>query len=210
MTITRVKPAGWAFGERLTSTQANALDVNITKAIDGEGGGAYELEAPLSITGDTVTLEDLEATDAEIGNLTVTGVFQRPAENALYTISGSSVADNSLFTLASSLTSTGFSLSSNEVQVPRAGRYLALVNLTLSSSSTTNPLELLFQIRIGGSGAGNGQARRFSATTTDTVSGSIMTVLNITTPASQQISVANASGVSASVSIGRLSLLRIS
>jgi len=37
--IGRVKPAGWGFGEKLTSTQANSLDVNIAKAVDRTSAG---------------------------------------------------------------------------------------------------------------------------------------------------------------------------
>lgn len=35
MSYTRVKPAGWAFGEKLTSAQANSLDTNLSTALDG-------------------------------------------------------------------------------------------------------------------------------------------------------------------------------
>lgn len=41
MTFARAKPGGWVSGERLTHTQANAMDVNIEKALDGGAGGDY-------------------------------------------------------------------------------------------------------------------------------------------------------------------------
>lgn len=44
MTITRIKPAGWANGERLTATQMNDVDTNVTNAID-KRAGALEVDA---------------------------------------------------------------------------------------------------------------------------------------------------------------------
>lgn len=41
MTISLVKPAGWAFGEILTSAQVEQLDANAASAVDGVGGGTY-------------------------------------------------------------------------------------------------------------------------------------------------------------------------
>lgn len=38
MAITRVKPAGWAVNEKLTSAQQNALDLNVTYALDKRTG----------------------------------------------------------------------------------------------------------------------------------------------------------------------------
>jgi len=39
VSFTRVKPAGWATGERLTSTQMNSLDTNVSNAIDKRSPG---------------------------------------------------------------------------------------------------------------------------------------------------------------------------
>lgn len=41
MTITRVKPLGWAFGELLTAAQMNQLDIDHANAMDGAAGGTY-------------------------------------------------------------------------------------------------------------------------------------------------------------------------
>ncbi len=38
MTIARVKPGDWAFGEKLTSAQINQLDTNVARALDKAGG----------------------------------------------------------------------------------------------------------------------------------------------------------------------------
>ena len=39
MAITLVNPATWAFGAKLTSAQANALDANVVKALDKTAAG---------------------------------------------------------------------------------------------------------------------------------------------------------------------------
>jgi hypothetical protein len=54
MTLTAVKPGGWDVEEVLTSDQMNALQVELLKAIDGEGGGTYTLTAPLVLDGEAV------------------------------------------------------------------------------------------------------------------------------------------------------------
>lgn len=42
MTITRVKPLGWTDGNTvITENQINGIDINLTKAVDGIGGGSY-------------------------------------------------------------------------------------------------------------------------------------------------------------------------
>lgn len=37
----RVKPAGWALNEILTSAQMNALDIDHAASVNGDGGGGY-------------------------------------------------------------------------------------------------------------------------------------------------------------------------
>lgn len=51
MTITRVNPSAWSDGETITHTQANALDVNATYAVDGNAGGTYSPSADIEIGG---------------------------------------------------------------------------------------------------------------------------------------------------------------
>lgn len=48
---TRVKPANWAFGEILTSAQMNTLDTNVTRGIDGVGGGDSSPSTIIGIKG---------------------------------------------------------------------------------------------------------------------------------------------------------------
>jgi hypothetical protein len=61
LTLSNPKSLGWAFGEILTSAQMNSLATQLPYALDGAGGGAYTLSAPLSIDGDVVTIETLVA-----------------------------------------------------------------------------------------------------------------------------------------------------
>jgi hypothetical protein len=51
MSFTRANVAGWANGERLTSTQMNQLDLDHSYAIDGNAGGTYTPSAAIIING---------------------------------------------------------------------------------------------------------------------------------------------------------------
>lgn len=51
MTFTRANPAGWALYEVLTSTQMNAVDVNVSRALDGNAGGNYTPSSDLKVHG---------------------------------------------------------------------------------------------------------------------------------------------------------------
>lgn len=50
MAFTRVKALGWAANEILTSAQMNALDINVSNAVDGSAAGSYL--ADIEWTGD--------------------------------------------------------------------------------------------------------------------------------------------------------------
>ncbi|MEE9395192.1 MAG: hypothetical protein V3W41_22095 [Planctomycetota bacterium] len=51
MAFTRVKPAGWAVNEILTSAQMNALDINTAFAVDGNAGGTYAPSTLIDMNG---------------------------------------------------------------------------------------------------------------------------------------------------------------
>lgn len=51
MTFNRVNGGGWALYETLTSAQMNALDINMTYALDGNGGGDYSPSSALKVHG---------------------------------------------------------------------------------------------------------------------------------------------------------------
>lgn len=77
MTIPRVKPAGWGFGEQLSSAQCTELDEHITRAVDGQDGGAFTPTAPITIGGSGVTLTSTD--NILSGTLTVDGDIQLDA-----------------------------------------------------------------------------------------------------------------------------------
>lgn len=49
MTFARVNPLGWAYLELLTSAQMNALDINVSRSLDGYSGGTYNPSNPLQL-----------------------------------------------------------------------------------------------------------------------------------------------------------------
>lgn len=51
MSLSRVYPAGWSVGEKLTSAQANALDVLVTGALDKRNGQSDTLQSVVAATG---------------------------------------------------------------------------------------------------------------------------------------------------------------
>lgn len=51
MTLALVKPAGWDEEDPLTSDEMNALQSELVKAVDGVGGGTYELSSDLVFDG---------------------------------------------------------------------------------------------------------------------------------------------------------------
>ena len=61
MTFARANSLGWALFENLTSAQMNIIDINQSRALDGDAGGTYNLSAPLVLNG-TVEISNLIAT----------------------------------------------------------------------------------------------------------------------------------------------------
>jgi hypothetical protein len=51
MTLSRIKPSGWAFAELLTSADITALDASHANALDAVGGGTYTLVSPVTLNG---------------------------------------------------------------------------------------------------------------------------------------------------------------
>ena len=66
MTFARVNPAGWALFEVLTSAQMNSLDINMTQAVDGEGGGTYTPATQIHLDGSaTAGLDTVKVTGGD-------------------------------------------------------------------------------------------------------------------------------------------------
>jgi len=51
MTISRVKPAGWALNQKLSSAQMNAVDTNVTNALDKRQGETDTLSSTVTVDG---------------------------------------------------------------------------------------------------------------------------------------------------------------
>jgi hypothetical protein len=49
MTFARAKAAGWGLNEEMSSAQANTMDLNQSRAVDGNAGGSYNPSAPIII-----------------------------------------------------------------------------------------------------------------------------------------------------------------
>jgi hypothetical protein len=73
--FTRVKPLGWGFLEILLSGQMNALDVNMTRAVDGLNGGAYTLAVLLEFLGAGLKFSSDVEFNAFAANFVATDVF---------------------------------------------------------------------------------------------------------------------------------------
>ena len=51
MTFSRANASGWGFNTKLTAAQANTIDLNQSRAVDGYAGGNYTPSSPVWITG---------------------------------------------------------------------------------------------------------------------------------------------------------------
>lgn len=74
MSFALINPTGWTVGDLLTEDQINQLDADHVKAIDGTGGGTYNLTAPLTLAGDTVTISEALVAPTILGNTEFSGV----------------------------------------------------------------------------------------------------------------------------------------
>lgn len=194
MSFTAPKPGGWAFGEVLASTQMNDFNTDHPNAVDGGAGGTYAPSSVLTLGG---------------SGLTMTGQFTGPNYAALYAVSGSAVADGSKFTLAQTHAGSGYSLSSDEVQVPAAGKYLVGLTINATHSSASNPSTLIATVVKGAATQTDAQDTRYSTTTSQELQGTSLIVLDVATPASEKLSVKNASGSNVTVVTGTLSIARM-
>lgn len=69
--FTRVKPPGWGFKVKLLSAEANQLDINMTKAVNGDEGGTWG--GPVILTGATLSGTSNVNTSGSI--ITSTGII---------------------------------------------------------------------------------------------------------------------------------------
>lgn len=167
MTFTRVKAGGWDVGERLTEAQMDALDVNMTKAVDGDAGGTYTPSAALSIT-------DLECPTAPASGDDVTNkTYVDAAATTTYChvrIAGSGLAVDAKFTLTINDENGGFTVDGTDIVIPTTGTYELSFCLPVTSSSVASntvvgtyaKLDAAFIVHVYG-------PTRYSTTTTDKI-----------------------------------------
>lgn len=55
--FTRVKPLGWGTGEKLSSSNMNTLDTNVSKSINGDDGGTWAPTDKIIVQGNGVQIE---------------------------------------------------------------------------------------------------------------------------------------------------------
>lgn len=71
---------------------------------------------------------------------------------AVYTVSGTNVADGTKFTLTEDSADTGYTLSSDEVEVDDEGTYLVTWNLSVRTDDASSPYDHSILIKWGSSG----------------------------------------------------------
>lgn len=102
--------------------------------------------------------------------------------------------------------SSGWTLASNEIEVPSAGYYLILLrgDVTMPDNTVSDPKAAIVAIRVGGTIVGYATGRRWSTEGTDltTITGHVLHA--ISTPATGKISFTNESGTDLVFSTGAL------
>jgi hypothetical protein len=86
MVFSRANPLGWAAFEKLLSSQANTMDINQSRALDGYAGGVYNPSAGLTWNEWFVIDASLSAAGTDVVGLTVTG---KGVYNGIETTGGS-------------------------------------------------------------------------------------------------------------------------
>lgn len=201
MTFARVKPGDWAFGERLTSAQENQLDINASRAVDGYAGGTYTPTDPIVINGDGLQTSVVPATGNAVTNKTYVDGLIAKSHGAQFGLSGSAVTIGSKLTVTGTGPTVGSSgyteAATNEIQVPEAGLYLISVSGVFACGDTALITLLTARVKKGATTVGDACGVRFSSGGgggTDPALIHSTMMAQITTPASERITVENQSG----------------
>jgi hypothetical protein len=94
MTFTRANALGWALYEVLTSAQMNIVDLNQSRAIDGNAGGTYNPSAIITVNQEVV-ISAAAAAGANATALTLTGKGNEPG---ISSTGGATSASGGVFT----------------------------------------------------------------------------------------------------------------
>lgn len=62
MSFTRANPGGWVQGNVLTPAQINQIDINHSRAVDGNAGGTYAPATPIVVNGGGMEIDTLDVT----------------------------------------------------------------------------------------------------------------------------------------------------
>lgn len=119
----------------------------------------------------------------------IRSVVQLPC--ALYQITGTkNTGQNFVLTDGGLAVGTGWSLASNVVTVPAAGKYRIAFMGAVDCFTSSNPQTISVSVLAGGSGIRcTAQPLRFSGTATDVIAISAETIANIVTPGTQGITI---------------------
>jgi hypothetical protein len=193
--MARVNPGGWLTGDPLTAAQTNALDINQ----DAHGTSIAAAESDITSIESAATALGVRVTTLEDSK-----------DCASYTLGDSggtiNIATGAKVPLTQVINSTGFTLASNEVEVPAAGKYLVTVNGRVDCGSTPQSVGL----NICEAGIPVTSAFGRNASGGVGVAGSY--ILNVTTPASSKISVESGAAVDSGVysAYSMLTIVRLS
>jgi hypothetical protein len=134
------------------------------------------------------------------------------AQAAYFNITGTVSSAAGKFTIAESLDpSDAYSVASNEITLPEVGTYLMILEMTMSSSDTSNPRSLSAWLEVGGDVKATVQTARFSASGADVVSASCVALVTISST-SEVVTVNSALGttsITAESGKCRLAILRL-
>jgi hypothetical protein len=143
MTFSRANGAGWGANAKLTSAQANAIDINQANAIDGAAGGTYAPSGALTLGGSGVLLSGGNHAVTSGGTLTFNSgsTCAVVSGGTLLVQSGGTVTLSGTCTLGGTMTVSGTLTMAGLARVSLASRSLTR---WVSPSGTTSP-SWLFQ-----------------------------------------------------------------
>lgn len=106
-----------------------------------------------------------------------------------YLAQGTSLAFGAKLALSDPVGTPGFSLASDEVELPFAGIYEFSLSGSATSDDTANPKQIAIALQIAGTPVMSGGGWRFSANTSHDVLCTVVGAFEITDPATQKVSV---------------------
>jgi hypothetical protein len=181
-----------------TLTEVDEFTANVTVPSGGDPRNAASVFSPFQALANRTTNLDGRVTPVE------------PLQDcAVYSISGTTTGK---FTLTEVFNSGGFSVASNEITVPSAGKYALQCSGTLQANSATNPLKFGYVMKMTGGTTTVGEAlnTRFSATLADEIGVAGVGFADVVTPGTDTLSVyVNTSQLTPSGAVSYLIIRRV-